>query len=104
MGEPLFLLLAGVSLTLSSLAGTWVRFLLLRSYPLTADISIALAQSTMATSIGDFSRYASKPTSAIMQVLFFPGLWGFTSLLGAITSNMTLAIYGEIREFEARSK
>ena len=53
----------------------------------------------MATSIGDFSRYAKKPTSAIMQVIFFPGLWGFTSLLGAITSNMTLAIYGEIREW-----
>jgi nucleobase:cation symporter-1, NCS1 family len=52
--------------------------------------------STMACNIGDFSRYSKKETSAWMQMLFVPALWCITSLFGAIASNMTLAIYGEI--------
>lgn len=54
--------------------------------------------STMACNIGDFSRYSKKESSAWMQMLFVPALWCITSLFGAIASNMTLEIYGEIRE------
>lgn len=50
----------------------------------------------MACNIGDFSRYSKKESSAWMQMLFVPALWCITSLFGAIASNMTLAIYGEI--------
>lgn len=46
--------------------------------------------------IGDFSRYSKKESSAFLQILFVPLLWGACSLFGAIASNCTFAIYGEI--------
>ncbi|KAK4701025.1 nucleobase:cation symporter-1, NCS1 family, partial [Phenoliferia sp. Uapishka_3] len=52
--------------------------------------------STLGCNIGDFSRFSKKETSATLQLAFIPGLWCLASLFGAITSNMTLAIYGEI--------
>ena len=52
--------------------------------------------STMACNIGDFSRYSKKPASAATQLLLVPMLWVITSLFGAIASNCTLAVYGEI--------
>lgn len=53
-------------------------------------------QSTMATSIGDFSRYSKKPASAALQIIFVPLLWTICAMFGAIASNMALAIYGEL--------
>ncbi|GAA6038262.1 hypothetical protein JCM8097_003910 [Rhodosporidiobolus ruineniae] len=48
--------------------------------------------STMATSIGDFSRYTRKPTAAWMQMAIVPALWTICALFGAIASNMTKVI------------
>ncbi|KAI5477300.1 NCS2 allantoate transporter [Pseudohyphozyma bogoriensis] len=52
--------------------------------------------STLACNIGDFSRYSKKPTSALTQVAVVPMLWTICALFGAITANMTNAIYGEL--------
>ncbi|KAM0746115.1 hypothetical protein T439DRAFT_330088 [Meredithblackwellia eburnea MCA 4105] len=52
--------------------------------------------STLGCNIGDFSRYSKKETSAVAQIAIIPLLWCISSLFGAIASNMTLAIYGEI--------
>ena len=52
--------------------------------------------STLACNIGDFSRYSKKETSAIFQIGLVPLMWCTTALFGAISSNMTYSIYGEI--------
>lgn len=82
---------AGAVLTQkSTLSGLplWLAFM-------TATTSAMGTWSTMACNIGDFSRYSKKESSAILQMVFVPALWTITSLFGSITSNMTLAIYGE---------
>mgnify|MGYP001573703878 FL=1 len=46
--------------------------------------------------IGDFSRYARKPTSAAAQVAIIPFLWVFTSMFGAIATCCLKETHGEI--------
>lgn len=62
--------------------------------------------STLSTNIGDFTRYTKKESSATLQLLFIPLLFGITALFGAITSNMCVAIYGELlyQPFEIAAK
>ncbi|ORY88385.1 putative allantoate transporter [Leucosporidium creatinivorum] len=94
--RPIFLAKAGdrasaVLRAPSTLSGlpAWYAFM-------TAVTACMGTWSTMACNIGDFSRYSKKETSAWMQMLFVPALWCITSLFGAIASNMTQEIYGEI--------
>lgn len=51
--------------------------------------------STMACNIGDFARYSKKESSALLQLLFIPFLFTVTAIFGAVSSNCTIAIYGE---------
>ncbi|KAK4050642.1 hypothetical protein OIV83_003368 [Microbotryomycetes sp. JL201] len=62
----------------------------------TAVSNTASTWSTMSCSIGDFSRYCKNPSAAWIQVASVPLLWTITAILGAIVSNMMLAVYGEV--------
>ncbi|KAI5476436.1 hypothetical protein MNV49_007749 [Pseudohyphozyma bogoriensis] len=63
---------------------------------LTGATSQAGQWVTLACNIGDFSRYAKKPSSAGTQMAIIPFLWTFTSLFGAISTQCTTALYGEL--------
>lgn len=46
--------------------------------------------------IGDFSRYSKTESSALLQMATIPFLFSICAFFGAISSNCSLAIYGEL--------
>ncbi|EXJ94875.1 hypothetical protein A1O1_03274 [Capronia coronata CBS 617.96] len=52
--------------------------------------------STMACNIGDFSRYSKKPAGAYLQIVIMPVTWSLISVIGAIGSQCTSVMYGQI--------